>query len=98
MREEKKVSGPFRTEDLPLAAFICATRKLPFLGCESVNGNGRIAFAFDDAIGMGEQLQIEFESGAQCSAVAFYDSIRHLRRVMSRAGSKGLRNNEYKPF
>jgi hypothetical protein len=85
----------FRTEDLPLAAFICATRKLPFVGCESINGNARIAFVFEDATGEGEQLQVQFESGAECSAVAFYDSIRHLRRVMTRAGINGVRNNEY---
>ena len=56
----------FCTEELPLAAFISATRRLPFLGCESVNGNGRIAFVFDDAKSEREQIHIRFESGAVC--------------------------------
>jgi len=82
----------FRTEDLPFAAFPHATRKLPFLRCESVNGNGRVAFVFEDTNGEGEQLHIQFESGAVCPAAAFYDSVRHLRRVMSRVGNNGTRN------
>jgi hypothetical protein len=81
----------FRTEDLPFASFLHTTRKLRFLGCEPVASNGRVAFVFDDPKGEGEQLHIEFESGAECSAAAFYDSVRHLRRVMDRTRSK--RNN-----
>ncbi len=72
----------FCTQNLPLAAFICATRRLVFLGCEAANGSGRVSFLFDDPRQEGSQLQIEFESGAECPAVAFYDSVRHLRRVM----------------
>jgi hypothetical protein len=88
----------FLTEDLPFAAFICATRRLPFLRCESVNGNGRVVFVFDDAKGEGEDLHIQFESGAECPAVTFYDSIRHLRRVMSRVGNNGARNSDHDTF
>jgi hypothetical protein len=72
----------FQTEDLPFAAFLFATRQLRFLGCESVNGNGRVAFIFDDPASEGERLQVDFESGAECPAAAFYDAVRHLRRVM----------------
>lgn len=85
----------FRTEDLPLAAFLHATRRLPFVGCESINGNGRIAFLFEDPNGEGEHCQVQFESGAECPAVSFYDSVRHLRRVMTRVGSNGTRNTEH---
>ena len=88
----------FHTEDLPLAAFICATRKLPFLCCESVNGNGRVAFVFEDAQGEGEQLHIQFEAGAECPAAAFYDSVRHLRRVMTRVGNNGPSKSEHRTF
>ncbi len=38
----------FTTTDLPFAAFLYSTRKLRFLGCEEMNGDGRIAFRFDD--------------------------------------------------
>jgi hypothetical protein len=78
----------YHTEDLPFAAFLYATRKLRFLACAPVDGRNRIAFAFADNDKTGERLQVEFESGAECSAVAFYDSIRHLRRVMDRTRSK----------
>jgi len=80
----------FHTEDLPFAAFLCATRRLRFLGCESANGNARVAFIFDDPANEGERLQVEFESGAECSAAAYYDSVRHLRRVMTRAMEQGI--------
>lgn len=70
----------FRTEDLPLAAYVYTTRKLQFLRCEPVLGNGRVAFVFADPNGEGEQLHIAFESGEECAAAAFSDSIRHEAR------------------
>lgn len=84
----------FCTEDLPFAAFLCATRKLRLIGCEYVNGNGRVAFVFSDPNGEGPGLQIEFESGAECPAAVFYDSVRHLRRVMTRVQNTGIKNHE----
>ena len=83
------------TEDLPFAAFLHATRLLRFLGCESVNGSGRIIFVFDDPEDDGDRLQIDFESGAECPAAVFYDSVRHLRRVMTRVQSKGIFEHEH---
>ncbi len=83
----------FITQDLPFAAFLHATRKLRFLACECLNGNGRVAFVFDDPSEDGEQLHIEFESGAECPAVSFYDAVRHLRRVMTRVQNNGVREN-----
>ena len=83
----------FSTQDLPFAAFLHATRKLRFLACECSNGNGRVAFVFDDPSEEGERLHIEFESGAECPAVSFYDSVRHLRRVMTRVQNNGVREN-----
>ncbi len=72
----------YRTPDLPFAAYLHSTRKLAFLRCE-MNGSSRVDFVFEDPAGAGEELSVEFESGtAQCSPVVFYDSIRHLRRVM----------------
>ena len=85
----------FITQDLPFAAFLHATRKLRFLACECSNGNGRIAFVFDDPKREGEQLHIEFESGAECPAVSFYDSVRHLRRVMDGTRNRGAVEHEH---
>ena len=79
----------FHTQDLPFAAFLHSTRRLRFLGCERVDGNGRITFVFEDQNGEGEQLHIAFEAGAECPGAAFYDSIRHLRRVMTRVQNNG---------
>ncbi len=80
----------FHTQDLPFAAFLHSTRRLRFLGCEQMNGTGRITFVFEDPNGEGEHLHIAFEAGEACPAAAFYDSIRHLRRVMD--GTKNSRN------
>ncbi len=85
----------FITQDLPFAAFLHATRKLRFLGCECSNGNGRVAFVFDDPSEEGERLHIEFESGAECPAVSFFDSVRHPRRVMTRVQSNGVMEHEH---
>jgi hypothetical protein len=78
----------YRTENLPFAAYAHSTHKLRFIGCERVGLTGRIAFVFSDPDGRGDQMNVEFESGAESPAVAFYDSIRHLRRVMDRTRSK----------
>ncbi len=85
----------YRTEDLPFAAFLHSTRRLRFLCCERGNGDGRVAFVFDDPNGKGESLHIEFESGAECPAVSFYDSVRHLRRVMDGTRNKGTARHAY---
>ena len=87
----------FITQDLPFAAFLHATRKLRFLGCECSNGNGRVTFVFDDPSEEGERLHIEFESGAECPAVSFYDSVRHLRRVMDGTRNRGAVEHEHHP-
>ncbi len=46
----------FKTEDLPTAAFICATRRLKFIRCEHVDRSGRIAFVFADPEGRGRRV------------------------------------------
>jgi hypothetical protein len=78
----------FRTEELPFAAYLHATHRLRFLGCEPVGETGRVAFMFSDPTNEREKMNVQFESGAECPAAAFYDSIRHLRRVMDRTRSK----------
>ena len=83
------MSPTFETEYLPFACFLHASHRLRFLGCRPVNGNGRVAFVFIDPHGEGERLQVEYESGAECPAASFYDSVRHLRRVMDQT----IRNN-----
>ena len=84
----------YRTENLPFAAYAHSVHKMRFLGCECVAETGRVVFVFSDPDGSGDQMNVEFESGAECPAVAFYDSIRHLRRVMDRTRSR--EQDEYK--
>lgn len=86
----------FCTEDLPFAAYLLATRKLTFIGCEILNSNGRLIFTFADPSRQAESLHIAFESGAECPAVVFYDSIRHLRRVMTRVQNNGASKNDHR--
>ena len=85
----------FLTEDLPFAAYLHASRKLRFLTCQQVSGNDRVAFVFADPNNEGDRLHLNFESGAECPAAAFYDSIRHLRRVMDRTRTRSIEQNEY---
>jgi hypothetical protein len=84
----------FSTEDLPFAAYLHGSRKLRFLTCQ-VSGTDRVAFVFADPNNEGDQLHLNFESGAECSAAAFYDSIRHLRRVMDRTRPRSNEQNEH---
>jgi hypothetical protein len=84
----------FSTEDLPFAAYLHASRKLRFLTCQ-VSGIDRVAFVYADPNNEGDQLHLNFESGAECPAAAFYDSIRHLRRVMDRTRTRSIEQNEH---
>ncbi len=92
----------FRTADLPLAAFLHSTRKLKFLRCESVSGNGggKLEFIFEDPDGQGEDLHLGFESGAECPAASFYDSLRHIRKIMTRTptNQKGEQSNHERSY
>src|ERR1700730_5004532 len=90
---ESHKEGTFSTEDLPFAAYLHTSRKLRFLTCQ-VSGIDRVAFIFADPNHEGDQLHLNFESGAECPAAAFYDSIRHLRRVMDRTRSRSIEQNE----
>src|SRR5215471_74125 len=88
-------SQTFRTTDLPLAAYLHSTRRLPFIGCEQA-GPALVAVCFNDPHGEAESISIEFEAGAQCVATAFYDSIRRLRKVMDLTSMK--RTNHHGHF
>jgi hypothetical protein len=83
----------YRTDSLPFACYLHSTGKLRFLRCESVDGNGRMVFVFGDPERQGEALHIQFESGAEAPAAAYFDSIRHLRRIMDR--SREYRSNAH---
>lgn len=71
----------FVTDSLPLSAWLLCTRKLKFIRCEE--RGRRMAFLFDDGERIGNQLTSDFISGAECSALGFYDSMRTLRKIMT---------------
>jgi len=80
------MDGKFCTDHLPLASFIHCTKRLPFLGCEPERDGGRhVIFIFSDSHGEANKIITEFESGAQCSAADFYDSLRRLRKLIDMA-------------
>ena len=85
----------FSTEDLPFAAYLHASRKLRFLTCQVSGGMDRVAFVYADPDHEGDQLHLNFEYGAECHAGDFYDSIRHLRRVMDRTRTRSIEQNEH---
>jgi hypothetical protein len=89
----------YRTDDLPFAAYLHASRKLRFVECEVHGSTGRVAFVFADPSDAGHELHLDFEAGAECSAAALYDSIRRLRRVMdgtrTKSSTQGATNNEH---
>lgn len=89
-------TGEYRTDSLPFACYLHSTGRLRFLRCEPVEGNGRLVFVFSDPKAEGERLVIQFESGAEAPAASFFDSIRHLRRVMDKIKEqRSKKNSEY---
>jgi len=93
--QEQSTAAPttFITDDLPFAAYLHASRKLRFISCQEQD-TGRMSFIFDDPKREGDWLHVEFESGAECAAATFYDSIRHLRRVMDRTRTRSQEPHE----
>ncbi len=88
----------FTTEYIPLTCYLHASKRLKFIGCAGGN-NGKVVFEFDDPLSIGTQIHAEFEGGAECSAVGFYQAMRYLRRVMGefQGGRKG-ENHEHSRY
>lgn len=83
----------YRNDDLPFSAYLHASRKLRFVGCE-VDNIGHVTFVFADPDNQGDELHLAYEAGAECGAAALYDSIRRLRRVMDGTKFRSTRSNE----
>jgi len=87
-----QIIGEYHTDSLPFACYLHSTGKLRFLRCEE-RGKGRVEFIFRDPQFEGDELHIKFESGAEAPAASYFDSIRHLRRVMDQV--REHRSKEY---
>src|SRR5262249_28746013 len=86
MSTSQSLAGLFLTDDLPFAAYLHASRRLLYISSKRNDAN-RVEFVFADPDNLGESLNFEFETGAECSAVQFYDTIRRLPRIMDRTRS-----------
>jgi hypothetical protein len=82
----------FITERLPLAAYLHASKKLKFRLCGQGLNPGKILFSFTDPDAIGDQLEVEFDSGAACSATALFASQKFMRRKMTDALNRSTEN------
>jgi hypothetical protein len=74
----------WRTENLPVAAFIHATRALKFLRCEPAGRPGILQFVFGDPNDQGDDLELSYDSGAKVVASAHFSAIRAMRTAMTK--------------
>jgi hypothetical protein len=79
----------FLTERLPLAIFLHATERLPYLRCDLSPRKGKIVFVFLDQNSQGPQAELEFDRGAAAPATAIFASQKFLRRLMTETLDKG---------
>ena len=79
----------FATKRLQVATFIHASRKLQFLGAERDPNGNDVVFVFSDPDGIGDELELDYESGQPISAVALFASQKFLRRKLSEALGEG---------
>lgn len=87
----------FTTERLPLAIFLHATERLPYLRCDlSSRSAKKIIFVFLDANSQGSQAELEFDRGATAPATAIFASQKFLRRTMTETLNRRTDNrNDY---
>lgn len=83
----------FLTERLPLAIFLHATERLPFLRCDLSAHTGKIVFVFFDQDSQGPQVELEFDRGAEAPATAIFASQKFLRRTMTETLNKRSTEN-----
>jgi hypothetical protein len=74
----------FTTERLPLAIYLHASASLIFSHCERASSD-KVLFVFLDPQHLGNELELEYERGAQVAATSIFASQKFLRRKMSEA-------------
>jgi hypothetical protein len=83
----------FTTERLPLAIFLHATERLPFLRCDLSSRSEKIIFVFLDQNSQGPHAELEFDRGAVAPATAIFASQKFLRRTMTEILNKRSTDN-----
>jgi len=86
----QSIENLFITERLPLAVYLHASRRLRFSHCK--HQESKVQFVFLDPSDQGDQLELEFESGAVVAANSLFASQKYLRRKMTETLNN--RNNE----
>ena len=82
----------FATSNLGLAAYLLASKRLQFVGADTIDPN-HADFVFDDPEGAGETIDIEFGAGDPLvPAASFHRALRSLRHMIDRKGSSGTKN------
>jgi hypothetical protein len=85
MPNDPPANALFRVTSLPLAAFLLTKRRLEFIGCAPTSDHpDRIEFQFSDPAHEGAMLEAQYQTGEECSALVFYNSIKRLRTLMTR--------------
>ena len=81
----------FATSNLGLAAYLLASKRLPFVGADTVDPN-QADFLFDDPDDLGEAIDIEFGAGDPLvPAASFHRALRSLRHMIDRKGSSSTK-------
>jgi hypothetical protein len=81
----------FATQNLGLAAYLLASKRLQFVGTDAVDPN-HADFLFDDPNDLGETIDIEFGAGdPPVPAASFHRALRSLRHMIDRKRSSGTK-------
>lgn len=73
----------YPTADLPFAAYLVTSKRLPYLRC--VWSIDRMQFIFSDPKGEGNRIFMEYQSGAEAPILLFYSAVKFLRQEISSA-------------
>lgn len=75
----------FNSTYIPLCAYIHAKKLLTYLRCHPAPGSSwKYEVLFEDSEGISQQIRLEFDSGGQVPAQAFYASLQFLREEMNK--------------
>jgi hypothetical protein len=94
---QKNIIRDLTRELSALAIYLHASQRLRFSRCTNGDG-GKAQFVFLDPECLGDQLELEFENGAQVAANCLFASQKYLRRKMTEALNLNNRNTEYADY
>jgi hypothetical protein len=75
------------TGNQDLAVYLCASKRMRFLGCEP-SGDNRVLFLFEGTSDDLAAIEREYISGVQYSAYDLFKEMRRLRRLVTESKSE----------